>query len=89
MLLSAHISSVIRLGVTTRRRARGGQVVVGMGTLAGSTVMMLSIAWGGSLIVGRCDIDPRGIAKDKTLTRFRTCSLFLIQIYTCILIHFT
>jgi hypothetical protein len=45
------------------------QVVVGMGTLAGSTVMMLSIAWGGSLIVGRCDIDSNGIARDKRLTR--------------------
>ena len=40
-----------------------------MGTLAGSTVMMLSIAWGGSLIVGRCDLDARGVARDKRLTR--------------------
>jgi hypothetical protein len=46
------------------------QVVVGMGTLAGSTVMMLSIAWGGSLIVGRCDIDSYGKARDKKLTRW-------------------
>ncbi len=45
------------------------QVVVGMGTLAGSTVMMLSIAWGGSLIVGRCDINSYGYARDKKLTK--------------------
>jgi len=44
------------------------QVAVGMGTLAGSTVMLLSIAWGGSLIVGRCDLQG-GRAKDKTLTK--------------------
>ncbi len=42
---------------------------MGIGTLAGSTIMLLSIAWGGSLIVGRCDIGPNGIAKDRTLTR--------------------
>ena len=45
------------------------QVVVGIGTLAGSTIMLLSIAWGGSLVVGRCDLDANGIAKDRTLTR--------------------
>ena len=45
------------------------QVAVGIGTLAGSTIMLLSIAWGGSLWVGRCDLDARGVAIDKTLTR--------------------
>ncbi len=33
------------------------QVAVGIGTLAGSTIMLLTIAWGGSLLVGRCDIE--------------------------------
>ena len=32
------------------------QVAVGVGTLAGSTIMLLTIVWGGSLLVGRCDI---------------------------------
>lgn len=32
------------------------QVAVGMGTLAGSTVMLLTIAWAGSLVLGRCDL---------------------------------
>jgi len=45
------------------------QVAVGIGTLAGSTIMLLSVAWGGSLWVGRCDLDARGIAKDKTLSK--------------------
>lgn len=35
------------------------QVSIGMGTLAGSTVMLLTIAWGGSLLVGRCDLNNR------------------------------
>eukprot|EP00959_Pyramimonas_sp_CCMP1952_P093157 1950082-Pyramimonas_sp.AAC.2 len=47
------------------------QVAVGMGTLAGSTIMLLTIAWSGSLWLGRCDLiesrDGRLTAKDKTL----------------------
>jgi hypothetical protein len=39
-----------------------------MGTLAGSTIMLLTIPWIGGLILGRCDIE-NGHTKDKTLTR--------------------
>lgn len=39
------------------------------GTLAGSTILLLSLAWGCSVILGRCDINARGLAQDKTLTR--------------------
>ena len=35
------------------------QISVGMGTLAGSTILLLTIAWGVSLIVGRTDIETR------------------------------
>ena len=35
------------------------QVNVGIGTLAGSTIMLLTVAWGGSLIAGRCDLDEK------------------------------
>lgn len=35
------------------------QVSIGMGTLAGSTVMLLTIVWGGSVLVGRCDLGPQ------------------------------
>ncbi|KAF8069707.1 NCL2 [Scenedesmus sp. PABB004] len=44
-------------------------VAVGVGTLAGSTVLLLSLAWGASVLVGRCDLGPDGIAIDKRLTR--------------------
>jgi Ca2+/Na+ antiporter len=43
-------------------------VAVGIGTLAGSTVMLLSIAWGGSLVLGRCDIENER-AVNKKLTK--------------------
>lgn len=35
---------------------------VGMGTLAGSTIMLLTAAWAGSLAVGKCDLDANGEA---------------------------
>ncbi|XP_062506725.1 uncharacterized protein LOC134183249 isoform X2 [Corticium candelabrum] len=41
---------------------------VGMGTLAGSTVMLLTLPWFGSLILGRNDIQHNGEAKDETGT---------------------
>lgn len=48
------------------------QVAVGVGTLAGSTIMLLTIAWGGSVWAGRCDIGPSGRATDKQLTNKRS-----------------
>eukprot|EP00873_Tetraselmis_striata_P007709 jgi/Tetstr1/427973/TSEL_018047.t1 len=45
------------------------EIAVGMGTLAGSTVMLLTIAWGGSVLLGHCDLDPQGRMINKTLTR--------------------
>ena len=35
------------------------QVAVGLGTLAGSTVMLLTLAWGGSVLAGRCDLNAQ------------------------------
>mmetsp|Transcript_729 Transcript_729/g.1820 ORF Transcript_729/g.1820 Transcript_729/m.1820 type:complete len:605 (-) Transcript_729:77-1891(-) len=44
------------------------RIAVGMGTLAGSTAMLLTIGWGGSLIVGRCNLHA-GVSIDERLTR--------------------
>jgi len=44
------------------------QLSVGMGTLAGSTIMLLTVPWAASLWVGRCDMNEFGEAKDKVLT---------------------
>lgn len=46
------------------------EVMVGVGVLAGSTVMLLTVAWAGSLIAGRCDLTgPSGTAAELTLTK--------------------
>ncbi|XP_028416734.1 sodium/calcium exchanger NCL2-like [Dendronephthya gigantea] len=42
------------------------QISVGMGTLAGSTIMLLTLSWGGSLFIGRCDLDSNGEAIEGT-----------------------
>lgn len=50
------------------------EVLVGMGLVAGSSVMLLTALWGACLIVGRCDLEPHPtsgnlVAKDRTLTK--------------------
>jgi len=50
------------------------EVLVGMGLVAGSSVMLLTALWGACLIVGRCDLVPHStngklVAKDRTLTK--------------------
>lgn len=35
------------------------QIAIGMGTLAGSTIMLLTIVWGGSVLCGRCNLDQQ------------------------------
>ncbi|CAI5463408.1 unnamed protein product [Closterium sp. Yama58-4] len=42
------------------------QVLVGMGVLAGSTIMILTVAWGGSLICGRCDLIEKPTRRDSS-----------------------
>lgn len=46
------------------------QLSVGVGTLAGSTIMLLTIPWLGGLLIGRCDIGVSGEAVDKKCTKF-------------------
>lgn len=50
------------------------EVLVGMGLVAGSSVMLLTALWGSCLIVGRCDLvdHPTSkvkVAQDRTLTK--------------------
>lgn len=35
-------------------------------TLAGSTIMLLTAAWAGSVLIGRCDLDRHGEALEQT-----------------------
>ena len=41
------------------------QLTVGIGTIAGSTIMLLTLPWGGSILLGRVPIGPDGTAAYK------------------------
>lgn len=55
-------------GLSGSTETAQSQVSVGMGLLAGSTVMLLTLAWGTCIIVGKCDIE-NSIAIDNTDTK--------------------
>jgi Ca2+/Na+ antiporter len=40
-------------------------ISVGVGTLAGSTIMLLTLAWSAAMAVGRCDLNEYGEAIDR------------------------
>jgi hypothetical protein len=67
-LVCRYAAVIVASGMGASKAAAQEQVAVGMGTLAGSTVMLLTIAWSGSLWVGRCDLNERGLAIPKTMT---------------------
>ncbi|KAI5403956.1 hypothetical protein KIW84_051194, partial [Lathyrus oleraceus] len=55
-------------GLSGSAEVAQNQVAVGMGLLAGSTVLLLTIIWRTCVIVGKCDIED-SIALDSTNTR--------------------
>ncbi|OAE28587.1 hypothetical protein AXG93_2175s1710 [Marchantia polymorpha subsp. ruderalis] len=60
------------------------KALVGMGVLAGTSIALLGIVWGSSIIVGRCDFDSDGVARDKTLTQIcalRGTEMWSVQSY--------
>ncbi|KAL0301217.1 UNVERIFIED_CONTAM: Sodium/calcium exchanger NCL [Sesamum radiatum] len=55
-------------GLSGSRETAQSQVSVGMGLLAGSTVMLLTLIWGTCIIVGKCDIE-NSVAVDSKDTK--------------------
>jgi Ca2+/Na+ antiporter len=55
-------------GLSGSTETAQSQVSVGMGLLAGSTVMLLTVIWGSCIIVGKCDIE-NGVAVDSKDTK--------------------
>ncbi|KAJ1417405.1 Sodium/calcium exchanger membrane region [Sesbania bispinosa] len=59
---------ILASGLSGSKETAQSQVSVGMGLLAGSTVMLLTILWGTCLIVGRCDLE-NSVAIDQKDTK--------------------
>ncbi|KAF5728270.1 hypothetical protein HS088_TW21G00415 [Tripterygium wilfordii] len=55
-------------GLSGSKETAQSQVSVGMGLLAGSTVMLLTVIWGTCVVVGKCDIHD-SIARDGQNTK--------------------
>lgn len=43
-------------GLSGTKEVAQDQVSVGMGLLAGSTVMLITVIWGSCVVVGKCDL---------------------------------
>ncbi|KAI5684466.1 hypothetical protein M9H77_05694 [Catharanthus roseus] len=59
---------VLASGMNERKEVAQVEVSVGMGLLAGSTIMALTIIWGSCIMAGKCDL-VGSIAKDKQDTK--------------------
>ncbi|KAK7324696.1 hypothetical protein VNO77_28459 [Canavalia gladiata] len=59
---------ILASGISGSKETAQSQVSVGMGLMAGSTVMLLTILWGTCLIVGRCDLE-NSVAIDQKDTK--------------------
>jgi hypothetical protein len=65
---------IIASGIGGSKDHANKQIAVGMGTLAGSTIMLLTLPWLGSIILGRVDIvhgqGIDGVTKKFTIMSF-------------------
>ncbi|XP_059442096.1 sodium/calcium exchanger NCL2-like [Corylus avellana] len=85
-ILGAAPESLIILasGLSGTTAAAQSQVSVGMGLLAGSTVMLLTIIWGSCVIVGKCDlVDSKAVDSKDTKGYSLTESGISTDIWTC------
>ncbi|URD82314.1 calcium-binding EF hand family protein [Musa troglodytarum] len=56
-------------GLSGSRETAQNQVLIGMGLLAGSTVMLLTVLWGSCVIVGKCDLSEDSTSIDSQDTK--------------------
>ncbi|GLT55679.1 hypothetical protein SLA2020_287790 [Shorea laevis] len=60
--------TILVSGLSGTTEAAQSRVSVGMGLLAGSTVLLLTVIWGSCVVVGRCDLRD-SVAVDGTNTK--------------------
>ncbi|WVZ77143.1 hypothetical protein U9M48_025043 [Paspalum notatum var. saurae] len=56
-------------GLSGTKEVAQSQVLIGMGLLAGSTVMLLTLLWGSCVVVGKCDFSENSTAIDSQDTK--------------------
>ncbi|RWR97479.1 EF-hand domain-containing protein [Cinnamomum micranthum f. kanehirae] len=60
-------------GLSGSRETAQHHVLIGMGLLAGSTIMLLTLLWGSCVVVGKCDLSEDSTSLDSQDTK--RCSL--------------
>ncbi|KAJ0044350.1 hypothetical protein Pint_04679 [Pistacia integerrima] len=48
---------ILASGLSERKEIAQGQISIGMGLLAGSSVLLTTLVWGSCVVIGKCDID--------------------------------
>lgn len=56
-------------GLSGSKETAQKQVLIGMGLLAGSTVMLLTLLWGSCVVVGKCDLSENSTSIDSQDTK--------------------
>ncbi|KAF3326862.1 Sodium/calcium exchanger protein [Carex littledalei] len=56
-------------GLSGNKETAQSQVLIGMGLLAGSTVMLITLLWGSCIVVGKCDLGDRNTSLDMQDTK--------------------
>lgn len=56
-------------GLSGSKETAQNQVLIGMGLLAGSTVMLLTLLWGSCIVVGKCDLSENSTSIDSQDTK--------------------
>jgi hypothetical protein len=70
-------------GLSGSKEVAQSQVLIGMGLLAGSTVMLLTILWGSCVVVGKCDLSENSTTLDSQDTK--AFSLFGMSDIHCVI----
>lgn len=52
-------------GLSGSKEVAQNQVLIGMGLLAGSTVMLITLLWGSCVVVGKCDLLENSTSVDS------------------------
>ncbi|MQM20107.1 hypothetical protein Taro_053121 [Colocasia esculenta] len=56
-------------GLSGSRETAQQQVLIGMGLLAGSTIMLLTVLWGSCVVIGKCDLSENFTSIDSQDTK--------------------
>lgn len=76
-IISDLCSGISVSGLSGSVETAQSQVSVGMGLLAGSTVMLITVIWGICGVVGKCDIENSIAIDGKDTKGFTVTGLFL------------